>query len=150
MNELYFAYGSNMSVKQMIARTGPICRDERYPRTARLLGHRLAFNMGAEDGHVYANIMPGGDGVVGVIYRCDVEVLDKLDVYERGYERRRVEVLVDDEPTSAIAFVVLPEFLAAERAPSAEYLERIVTGARDHRLPDDYIRLIEAIAAGKL
>jgi gamma-glutamylcyclotransferase len=145
MNEWYFAYGSNLWIEQMAARTGPIGQGEDRPRVARLPDHRLVFNMQGEDGQVYANVDSPGPGVIGVIYRCSPAALDKLDSYERGYERRRV--LVTDEggvTLEAVAYVARANRVANGGKPSAEYLERVVRGARQHGLPEAYIRAIEA------
>src|SRR5260370_41907347 len=95
MNRGYFAYGSNLCLDQMAARPGPIGHGDDRPRLVRLPDHRLVFNMQAEDGQVFANVERPGEGVIGVIYRCTPAGLDKLDVYECGYERRRG--LVTDE-----------------------------------------------------
>jgi hypothetical protein len=95
MDEWYFAYASNLWADQMTARTGPLVQGDEPPRVARLPDHRLVFNMQGEDGQVYANVESPGDGVIGVLYRCGPSTLNKLDAYERGYDRCRV--LVTDE-----------------------------------------------------
>jgi gamma-glutamylcyclotransferase len=147
MNEWYFAYGSNLWIDQMAARTGPIGQGDDRPRIARLSDHRVVFNMQGEDGRVYANVECPGDGVIGVIYRCTPAALDKLDVYESGYERRRVLVTDDGGVTvEAVAYVAKVDRVANGRKPSAEYLERVVRGARQHGLPEAYIGAIEANA----
>src|SRR6202035_279355 len=92
MNEWYFAYGSNLWIDQMAARTGPIGQGDDRPRVALLPDHRLVFNMQGNDGQVYANLERPGEGVIGVIYCCSAAALDKLDAYESGYERRPVQV----------------------------------------------------------
>jgi gamma-glutamylcyclotransferase len=143
MNEWYFAYGSNLWIDQMAARTGPIGQGDDRPRVARLPDHRLVFNMQGEDGQVYANVEPLGEGVIGVIYRCSPAALDKLDAYECGYERQRI--LVTDEggiTLEAVAYIARADRIASAGTPSAEYLERIVRGARQHGLPETYIREI--------
>src|ERR1700682_4344400 len=133
MNEWYFAYGSNLWIDQMAARTGPIGHGEDRPRVARLLDHRLVFNMQGEDDQVYANVESPGLGVIGVIYRCTPAALDKLDSYERGYERRRVLVMDEGGVTlGAVAYVARADRVASGGKPSAVYLERVVRGARQH------------------
>jgi gamma-glutamylcyclotransferase len=145
MNEWYFAYGSNLWIDQMAARTGPIGLGDDRPRVARLPDHRLVFNMLGEDGQVFANVVRPGEGVFGVLYRCGPECLDKLDAYEQGYERRRV--LVTDEcglTLEAVVYVARADRVARGGKPSAEYLDRVVRGARQHGLPEAYVRTIEA------
>ena len=144
MSDWYFAYGSNLWTDQMAHRTGPIPQDENRPRRAALPHYRLIFNMRGEDGQVFANIQSPGKGVHGVVYRCSPEALTRLDGYERGYERRRVFVTAENgERLEAFTYVAEPPNVVDGRRPAAEYLRRIVTGARQHGLPESYIREIE-------
>jgi gamma-glutamylcyclotransferase (GGCT)/AIG2-like uncharacterized protein YtfP len=142
----YFAYGSNLCVEQMIQRTGPMDEEER-PCIARLPGYRLVFNMRGDDGQVYANITQTGDGVIGVLYHCGEAALARLDVYEEGYDRRRVTVTLASGATrDAMAYVARPECTTDEGAPSARYLEIILRGAKRQGLPAAYIASIETQA----
>lgn len=147
MSEWYFAYGSNLWIDQMAKRTGPIAADENRPRRAALPDYQLIFNMRGEEGQVFANIHTPGKGVLGVVYRCSPEALTRLDGYERGYERRRVIVTAENgERLEAFTYIAEPPNVVYGRRPSAEYLLRIVTGARQHGLPETYIWEIEACA----
>ena len=149
MDEWYFAYGSNLWVDQMVRRTGPIRQGCDRPRIVQLPGYRLAFNMQGDCGQVFANIVQPGEGVLGVIYRCGLEALAILDEYESGYERRRVTVVDDrNEELEAVAYVAMPGNVAAARTPDTEYLQRVVRGARQHGLPEAYIRMIETEPGG--
>jgi gamma-glutamylcyclotransferase len=149
MHAWYFAYGSNLWIDQMAARTGPIATGEDRPRVARLSDHRLVFNMRGGDGQVYANVESPGAAVIGVIYRCTSAALDKLDGYERGYERRQVLVTDEDGATlEAVVYVAKPNRVVSGGKPSADYLEKVLRGARQHGLPEAYIREIEANALG--
>ncbi len=147
VEQWYFAYGSNLWTDQMIARTGPISQGDHGPRIARLANHRLVFQNLTSGGPAFANITSPGDGVLGVVYRCNPAALEKLDRYEQGYERRAI-VVVDEhgELLAAVAYVVETARGANFGNPSAEYLNRIVTGARQHSLPEAYIARIVATA----
>jgi gamma-glutamylcyclotransferase len=146
MSEWYFAYGSNLWTEQMAQRTGLIPMDENRPRRATLPHYRLIFNMRGEGEQVFANIQSPGKGVLGVVYYCSPEALSRLDEYEQGYERRRVIVTAEnDERLEAFTYIAEPPNVVDGRKPAAEYLRRIVTGARQHGLPEAYIREIEAI-----
>ena len=138
----YFAYGSNLCVAQMTARVGPLLLAT-PPRIARLRGHRLAFNMRADDGQIYANIHAPGDYVLGVLYWCEANVFDKLDPFEAGYSRERILVDCDGEVVEASAYKAKPENTCADGTPSAEYVERILRGSRQHHFPEEYIRRID-------
>ena len=149
MDHWYFAYGSNLLSVQMVARTGPLRTGDERPRIARLPNYRLAFNMLGSDGQIYANIATPGDGVLGVVYRCGREAMEKLDRYERGYERQKV-LVIDNQGVElgAVAYIALPDNVTKPGRPSAAYLEKIVSGAACHGLPEEYIQALEAGGLG--
>lgn len=149
MDSWYFAYGSNLRSDQMVARTGLLRIGDQRPRIARLPNYRVAFNMLGDDGEIYANIVKPGDGVLGVVYLCNPEALEKLDRYEAGYERQEV-VVIDDQGVEmgAFAYIARPESVTAEGAPSAAYLQQIVSGARAHGLSEEYVHALETTARG--
>ena len=147
MRQWYFAYGSNLSIDQMIERTVANRPTEFDPRVACLANHRLIFQYLDDTGSAFANILAPGEGVLGVIYHCSQIDLQRLDDFERGYVRQ--SILVTDqhgEELAAITYVVDPGPNTIMGRPSAEYLERITTGARQHGLPEWYVHDIVAIA----
>jgi cation transport regulator ChaC len=140
----YFAYGSNLWIDQMATRAGPLHVGSEPPRIARLFGYRFAFNMRAANGQVFANIMHPGSYVVGVLYWCSPDALEKLDAFEIGYRRVGIEVVADTgETTESVAYVANPENVIDGGTPSVEYVERILLGGRQHGLPEEYLREIE-------
>ena len=143
----YFAYGSNLNTAQMTARTG--WPGTERPMRARLPGYRLAFDAGG-GGRAFANVVRPGDGVLGVLYRLDARALAALDGFEEGYERVRVEVAGEDGTRlDAAAYVARPGRTTTADRPTPEYLGRVVSGAREHGLPEEYIRSVEAAAAAQ-
>jgi gamma-glutamylcyclotransferase len=147
----YFAYGSNLLSGQMIERTGAIGHGEHPPRIARLENHRLVFQQLEEGGPAFANIRYPGDGVLGVVYRCSQAELERLDHYEGGYERQPISVTDQHgEVLAAVAYFVLPSATVSFARPQEEYLAKIITGARQHGLPESYIDEIIAIAGGEI
>ena len=143
----YFAYGSNLCMTQMRVRTGIDFEMGSPPRIVRLPGHRLAFNMLGDDGNVYANILPPGDGVLGVLYECTAEALAKLDAFEGGYRRLVVEVIDHlGAVVQACTYMAMPDNVCDGILPTAEYAERILRGGRQHRLPEPYLRDLAALA----
>lgn len=143
----YFAYGSNLLAKQMIARVGGIGPTDRPPRIASLAGYRVTFQSLAEHEPAYANIVSPGAGVQGVIYFLTEEQLKILDGYEKGYERHIVQVIdLRGEEISATTYVMCDSPELQFGPPSAEYLARIVTGAKEHGLTDEYVASIERAA----
>ena len=144
MSERYFAYGSNLWIDQMVKRTGSIDREDGWPRRAALADFRLTFNMRGDDGQVFANIESAHSHVLGVVYRCTSKALRIMDNYECGYERRRVIVVFcDGERLEATTYVAEQTHLTSTGTPDADYVQRIVRGARQHGIPETYIREIE-------
>ena len=141
----YFAYGSNLCIRRMESRTGPI----REIRVCVLKGYRLAFNKQGDSGDIYANIIAEDDGEVwGVIYLCDQAAMAKLDLREGvaggHYRRENVTVVAKAaETVPAIAYIAQPAYVCAEGRPSDDYLGKILKGAREHGLPEGYITSIE-------
>lgn len=144
----YFAYGSNLSKGRKQERTGLI----RSARKARLRGYRFAFNNDGGAGRVYANIVPApSDLVWGVAYLCNPEAMAELDrregVMGGHYRRSRVLVEAGDEELEAETYIAGEPFVVQEAVPTDEYLGFILTGAREHDLPEEYIKTIKTLAS---
>jgi gamma-glutamylcyclotransferase (GGCT)/AIG2-like uncharacterized protein YtfP len=119
---LYFAYGSNMSSRQMAER----CPGAAAAGIGLLRGFRICFDRYSEgrQGHVADIVEDAAGEVWGVRWLVTEEHLAALDRFEgvaRGaYRRRNVSVEVDGVSQQAIAYqVVEPE---DEGAPSDSYL----------------------------
>jgi gamma-glutamylcyclotransferase len=146
---LYFAYGSNLDTKHLERWLGRV-----PPSTiARLVDYRLAFNTeGFEPQEIYANIVPhAGSSVWGVVYECQPTDLNKLDEYEDveggSYRRGRVGVVTPaGKHLEADVYFACEERLCGDGQPSKRYSMQIISGAREHGLPPDYIRQIEMLA----
>jgi len=141
----YFAYGSNLSKGRIEQRTGLVPP----ARTACLKNHRLAFNVHAEQA-IYANVVPCYESIVwGAAYWCSCQMIDALDKYEGVatgcYRRSWVEVQAENgEPLQATVYVGGGNFVADEGLPSDAYLHLILTGAKEHDLPEKYQRFLAA------
>jgi hypothetical protein len=62
------------------------------------------------------------------------------------YHRRQIRVRVDSgDELEAVTYVAGEAFIDDSLTPSAEYLQTILRGAREHGLPDDYIHGLEAL-----
>ncbi|MBX7104580.1 MAG: gamma-glutamylcyclotransferase [Gemmataceae bacterium] len=144
----YFAYGSNLWTDQKEERTGAIRTGEDRPRIARLADYRFAFNKPSKKWKFVANIMPcPGEEVIGIVYRCDQATMKKMDNWEPGYERQSVQVSLDDgKVVEAITYVAAAKNVTNDGHPSPEYLQKIVTGARQHGLPEKYIERVVRLA----
>ncbi len=121
----YFAYGSNLFIDQKEERTGGI----RCAVRCRLEKHRLAFNKRGTAG-VVANIMPDETRCVwGVAYLCSRDAMEKMDQWEGGYECRELSIITESgKHLNASTYIA-----------SDKYLDKVLRGARDHRLPAEYV-----------
>lgn len=143
----YFAYGSNMCREQKEERTDAIRTGADGPRIARLANYLLAFNKPSVKWGAAANIIPcPGAEVIGVVYRCDLTAMEIMDDCERGYDRMTVNVVLGSgDLVQAITYIAVKN-LITNRGPAPSYLEKIIRGATQHGLPDEYISRIQLLA----
>jgi gamma-glutamylcyclotransferase (GGCT)/AIG2-like uncharacterized protein YtfP len=144
--DLYFAYGSNLLGTRMRERVpGARCAGR-----ASLAGFALIFDKRGRDGSAKANLRPDPDGrVLGVVYELPQGGWEQLDSFEPGYAREVVEVHCAWDGALRRAQTYCSEQRAPELVPAPEYLDLILSGAREQQLPGDWIRAIER-AAGQL
>lgn len=141
---LYFAYGSNLHLRQFARR----CPGAKPAGRARLPDYSLAFTRYStkRKGGV-ADIVPEPGGEVwGALYEVDETHLASLDQYEgvpRSYRRETISVF-DDEGREREVFTYMAH-QTGRFAPSRMYLDLIVTGAREHKLPEEYVAAIEQL-----
>lgn len=130
---LYFAYGSNMSPRQMAER----CPGARPLGPARLEGWRFHITTRGS-----ATIIPGErDEVHGVVWRCEPWHLHRLDAYEgvrwRNYRRRWVEV--HHTAGSSVALTYVSSRIYRGVARSDYVLTAVLPGGRAFSLPETYL-----------
>jgi gamma-glutamylcyclotransferase (GGCT)/AIG2-like uncharacterized protein YtfP len=147
----YFAYGSNLVTGQMKQRCPSFAANPSLIGRGRLNGYQLTFPVRSRldwAGGV-AGIEPSddGDAVHGVVYGVDDAALADLDIYEDVpgglYRRLDVTVTLDDgEPCDCITYFAIARGDGPFR-PSRRYLDAIIAGAREHRLPASWIKQLE-------
>jgi len=127
----YFAYGSNLCVKQMAAR----CPDATDPRPAVLDDHDWLIN---ERG--VATVEPfAGNQVHGVLWQVsdrDLATLDSAEGVPVRYRRDRLTVHTDVGPSPAWVYI---DRRVTPGPPREGYLPRIIDGATYHGLPQSWI-----------
>ncbi len=128
---IYFAYGSNLCVNQMARR----CPDATDPRPATLADHDWLIN---ERGVATVEPLPGAvvHGVLWQVSGHDLNALDSAEGVPVRYRRDRLVVHTADGPRDAWVYID-PRVEAG--APRPGYLERVIGGARQHRLPQRWI-----------
>jgi len=129
----YFAYGSNLSVDQMVRRVRGVLQGP----VAYLRDHRLAFaGWSGRWGGAPATVRPSdGECVPGVLYSLTVDQLRTLDGYE-GVESgcySRIDVTVhDDRGKAHRAITYVRDHGEIETPPSVAYVATIRRGCMDH------------------
>ena len=113
---------------------------------ARALGRRLAFHKRSSDGSGKCDIPSTGnnsDVVYGVLFDVPDSQRPALDEWEGvgyGYEASPIEVLdSDSSPILAIAYLATADAIDPRLVPYDWYHRLVVTGMRQHQLPDDYV-----------
>jgi len=127
----YFAYGSNLSKKQMAER----CPDSKPKFSAVLPNYKLIFTGWSRQwkGGVASAKPFRGEKVKGAVYEIsenDLKKLDRLEDYPVTYNRLSV-IVWTDEGDSAEAITYIKKEQSQETKPSLEYLAVIRQGYRD-------------------
>jgi gamma-glutamylcyclotransferase (GGCT)/AIG2-like uncharacterized protein YtfP len=148
---LYFAYGSNMSRRQMAER----CPDHECLGIAVLKDHALCFPRTSpirNCGVAGLAETPGAE-VWGVVYRLhdeDLAALDKREGYDPAkphhvnrYNRHTVRVQIDGHDVECLTYLARPE--PGEHVPSVDYLATMIEGAEENGLPEAYVGALRQI-----
>jgi phage replication-related protein YjqB (UPF0714/DUF867 family) len=127
----YFAYGSNLCVRQMALR----CPDAADPRPAVLSDHDWLINQRG-----VATVEPfAGNQVHGVLWQAssdDLATLDSAEGVPVRYRRDRLTVHTVDGPSPAWVYI---DYRVNPGPPRPGYLPRIIDGAVHHALPQRWI-----------
>jgi hypothetical protein len=137
---LYFAYGSNMSTARTEERVGKV----RARGTARLPGHKIAFDKAGADGTGKTNLVPNKTtDVLGVLFGMSAAQYRNLVGYEVVYADQSLSVRMGGKDVLARTFVAKKR--TPRLRPRREYLDLLIAGANEHRLPDEYTKALEAM-----
>ena len=142
---LCFCYGSNMSRRRLQARVP----SARFVAVAELPAHRLRFHKSARDGSAKCDAEDTGnpeDRVIGVVYEiADAEKpdLDRHEALGFGYDEKQVELRTGTG--SLQAWMYYATRINDSLKPFHWYKDHVLIGARENRLPADYIAQIEAV-----
>lgn len=146
--DLYFAYGSNLCVKQMAKR----CPDATPLGAGLLHGHRLHFPRIADDWQDagVASVSPHeGSQVEGALYRITPRCLIALDAYEAVDEKHYYQMYVEVHNGDGQAVQAMTYFAYEEDGgpfhPSPEYVNVMVRGATAHGLSDTWLEWLRSL-----
>ncbi|PCI58357.1 MAG: gamma-glutamylcyclotransferase [Gammaproteobacteria bacterium] len=142
----YFAYGSNMSILRL---------QERVPSAKKLevvtlKSHQLRFNMNGDDGSGKCNAFQTNnneDTVIGALFEIDTNekgALDRAESLGFGYDEKLVYVQnKSGEVFEALTYYAIK--IDASLKPYSWYLNHVVIGAKETKVPTDYLVVIESI-----
>lgn len=141
MQVLYFAYGSNMSSRHLRCRIPSV----KSIGISYLKDEKVVFNKRSVDNSGKANLVYSlGDVTWGVLYEIDAKWLDMLDGFERCYCRIVIKVWKPNgdmvEAKSYRSTDLTDEAVAYDC-----YKELVLSGAREHNLPQDYIAYLKRL-----
>lgn len=145
--DLIFAYGSNLHSGRMRSRV-----PSAEPITiGYVVGRRIAFHKRSDDGSAKADASctaEFSDRVWGVIYSINASetpVLDRHEFLGIGYDRKQICAMTPrGKPVTAWIYVARPDAIDRSMKPYTWYLEFIVAGAHQHRLPLCYIATLRS------
>lgn len=149
MDRYYFAYGSNMALWVM----AEICAQHDLIGIAQLPDYRLAFTRYSQGwkGGVSDVIYSPGDTVWGGLFLIGNTCHDALDLnthYGVGYTSMGVDVYTPDGSAyHTITYTVMKKSVQ-EHAPSRAYMDTLLEGARELRLPKEYLKFLKSIKIG--
>lgn len=119
-----------------------------FVRQRRFLFHKLS-----QDGSAKADAALTGrpdDRVWGVVLRVrkdEKPILDRHEFLGVGYdEHQETIVLPDGNSVRACVYVARTEAIEKDVKPYSWYKAFVLHGAREHRLPDDYVAQLERFA----
>lgn len=145
----YFAYGSNMLEARLK-------HPSRAPAASciglgMLGGYRIRFHKVGKDGSGKCNALTTGnmeDAVYGVVFDVadgDKTALDEEeDIQRGGYSRRQVNIMMlnDSREVLVECYFANPKFIDDNRLPFDWYKALVIAGAVEHKLPEEYVRLL--------
>jgi len=142
----YFAYGSNMSLVRLRARTPSAVSRGRHD----LYGHALKFHKSSRDGSGKCDAHYTGleaDVIMGVLYEIDPDekhLLDEAEGLGHGYDQKVVSLVsVDGHSLTATTYVAT--HFNPMLKPYSWYLHHVLVGAREATLPESYIASLAAV-----
>lgn len=124
LEELYFAYGSNLNLGQMAVR----CPQARVVGKAVLEGYELAFRRGV------LTILPKEGGRVnGLLWRVnawDELTLDRYEGYPHLYRKETLTVQTEQGPLAVTAYTMTAPYCERTQPPTSTYLQTVLDGCR--------------------
>ncbi len=136
-----FSYGSNLCLERMSARVAssvPVARGY-------VNGYQLRFHKKSIDGSGKADACATScrsDRVWGAIYCIALRekpILDRCEFLGVGYDLTDVNVVTQSGIQPAAMYIARPDAIGKQMKPYSWYLQFVIVGALQHRLPFCYV-----------
>jgi hypothetical protein len=138
----YFAYASNLKKSNLEECLGSKINNF---LDGRLLDYGFRFNVKNADGKARANIISSeSEDVFGAIYELENTAKKKLLASEPGY--KLIEVNIETETGYVPAVTFISEEDVEGIYPAKDYLKIISEGAKEHKLPEEYLEFIVSMS----
>lgn len=142
-HRLYFAYGSDMNLKQIRSR----CVSPEIVAAALLENHRISFfgHSYIWDGGIETIIESAGENMWGVVFKLDFGDALQLDSYldvrlDGAGPFFHFPLKVTDKYGNVYHTMTYKKNMLGEfMPPSREYMDYIIEGAMHNGLPDEYV-----------
>lgn len=148
---LYFSYGSNMLAERLQER----CKSAQAVGIAWVDGYSLAFSKKSIDGSGKGTLVTSSDPaarVYGVLFKLAMSDRDHLDRFEgAAYERQdnfAVMTGEEAEPKPVTTYLAIAAEVDPARRLYDWYLQLVIAGAEQGKLPADYIERLHSIENG--
>jgi hypothetical protein len=143
----YFIYGSNLNENQLMDRLNTLDDNYLMMQRCRLVDYKFVYNKKSSlDGTSKGNLIEMKNEVTeGVaILLLESTFNSFINDFEKGYEKKVVEVTYEfdnsnNSSNSFSAYTCISTNLTTT-PPSKDYVDTIIEGAREKRLPEKYIK----------
>jgi len=138
----YFAYASNLKKSTLEQRTGSKIQNFLQ---GRLLDYGFRFNVKNNEGSARANIIVSeSEDVFGAIYEIENKYKETLLSTEPGYHM--INVTIETETGNVPALTFISDHDDENIFPSKDYLKSITEGAKEHKLPQEYMEFVVSMS----
>ncbi|NQV75221.1 MAG: gamma-glutamylcyclotransferase [Bacteroidetes bacterium] len=138
----YFAYASNLKKSTLEQKTGS--KIQNFVQ-GRLLDYGFRFNFKNTEGSARANIIVSeSEDVFGAIYEIENKYKEGLLSTEPGY--RIINVTIETETVNVPALTFISDQDDENIYPSKDYLKSITEGAKEHKLPQEYLEFVVSMS----
>ena len=138
----YFAYASNLKKSTLEQKTGS--KIQNFVQ-GRLLDYGFRFNFKNTEGSARANIIVSeSEDVFGAIYEIENKYKEGLLSTEPGY--RIINVTIETETGNVPALTFISDQDDENIYPAKDYLKSITEGAKEHKLPQEYLEFVVSMS----